>query len=147
MVRDNRDWLRTQMPRKPNGEPNPVAKSVLVALANYANREGTCWPSQDSLSEFTGWGETAISSALGVLEEQGYITRKRRGPRAGATFGGTDYRLNLERPEDDLTRNVPQPAGLAAAGKNNHREVDARGAQRQPTALPKTTKKTSEGNP
>lgn len=32
---------------------NPTAKLVLLALANYADQDGRCWPSQKKLCEVT----------------------------------------------------------------------------------------------
>ena len=115
---DNRKWLRKQMPRKENGNPNPIAKAVLTALANYANEVGHCFPSQRALSLFTGYGESSIAHALKLLEEQGYIFRERRSPGFRQQFGGTDYWLNFEKADDDLGRRIPQPTGLASAQAN-----------------------------
>lgn len=113
---DNRAWLRKQMPRKDDGTPDPVSKAVLVALANFADQSGHCYPSQQKLIEFTGYGESSVARAVKCLEAQGYITRSAR--RAGGAwsrgrYAGTDYWLELNKEDDDLERNVVQPAALA----------------------------------
>lgn len=113
---DNRAWLRTQMPRKKDGSPDPICKAVLVALANYADPQGHCFPSQETLVAFTGYGESSVGRALKSLEEQGYISRTRRratGTWTAGRFAGTNYSLELTRPPDSLERQVSQPRALA----------------------------------
>lgn len=53
-------------------------KSVLLAVANYANEEGVCWPSQERLAEDTELSRRSIMRALDDLEAAGHITRERR---------------------------------------------------------------------
>ena len=115
---DNRNWLRDQMPRKDDDRPDPIAKSVLVALAIYSDRHGHSWPSQETLVVFTGYGESSIGRALQRLEEQGYIRRERvrsPGKWTSGRYAGTQYWLELGKAGDSLERNVPQPEGLAAS--------------------------------
>jgi len=50
-----------------------TAKFVLLALANHADDNGKCWPSQQKLSEATGFNERTIRRALAELEQGGYI--------------------------------------------------------------------------
>lgn len=51
---------------------------VLLALADAANEDGTCWPSVGLLMERTGAGKTAVVAALGELEADGVLSKKRR---------------------------------------------------------------------
>jgi len=53
-------------------------KSVLLAVANYANEDGVCWPSQERLAEDTELSRRSIVRALDDLEAAGHITRERR---------------------------------------------------------------------
>lgn len=57
---------------------NPTLKAVLYAIANYADEEGFCWPSQSRLSKDTELGERTVRKALLELEERGVIERTPR---------------------------------------------------------------------
>lgn len=53
----------------------PGPKFVLVALSNYANEDGYCYPSQARLASLTGMGERTVRRHLRWLEEQSLIQR------------------------------------------------------------------------
>lgn len=53
-------------------------KFVLVALANFADEDGYCFPSQDTLANMTGQGVRSIRRHLTELEKTGFIKRRRR---------------------------------------------------------------------
>lgn len=53
-------------------------KAVLVAVANYADEEGVCWPSQEQLSADTELSRHTIMRAMDALEELGLLSRERR---------------------------------------------------------------------
>ncbi len=48
-------------------------KLVLLALANYANDAGGCWPSMATLMHATALSERAIRTAIGRLKAAGYL--------------------------------------------------------------------------
>lgn len=73
----------------------PTTKLVLVALADHANHEGYCWPSQTRLADRVGIQERAIRRCLVSLEEDGLIARtERRHPNAGR-FTSDGYLLAI----------------------------------------------------
>ena len=49
-------------------------RMLLMALANFANGEGVCWPSIKSLAEDADLGERHVSAELKELQNEGYIT-------------------------------------------------------------------------
>jgi DNA-binding transcriptional MocR family regulator len=49
-------------------------RMLLMALANYANAEGLCWPSIKSLAEDADLGDRHVSAELKELQKDGYIT-------------------------------------------------------------------------
>lgn len=53
-------------------------KLVLTVLADMADSEHSCWPSQRKLSELTGFSPRTISTAITALETAGLIRRERR---------------------------------------------------------------------
>lgn len=63
---------------------SPTAKAVLLAVANYADEEGICWPSQDQLSEDTELSRHTIMRALDHLEDLGLLSRERRHRKDGS---------------------------------------------------------------
>lgn len=131
-------WARNQMPRKSNGDPDPVAKSILVLLCDHWNeKEGRCWPSQATLSKLSGYGETAVSSSLKRLEAAGYIRREKRvhatGPRKGQRTNDDIY-INLTRPPEDVSRNISQPAVLARSRAASAETTRPQSAQGEPLA-------------
>lgn len=54
------------------------AKPVLVALADFADEAGSCYPGQERLAQMTGLNERTIRRALTRLETLGLIRRERR---------------------------------------------------------------------
>lgn len=59
------------------------AKFVLVALADLADEEHSCFPGQAKLAAMTGQSDRTVRRQLAELELAGYITRKRRFDGAG----------------------------------------------------------------
>ena len=47
---------------------NPSNKLILLALARYANKQGVCWPSIETLSSDTGISERQIMRIIKDLE-------------------------------------------------------------------------------
>lgn len=56
----------------------PLDKYLLMTLANYADADGSCFPSQSRLADDTGLSERSVRSHLDALEEQGLIVRTAR---------------------------------------------------------------------
>lgn len=54
------------------------AKLVLLVLANFADEDGRCWPSQKVLGQRSHLSDRTVRDALGRLEERGLITRSPR---------------------------------------------------------------------
>lgn len=77
---------------------SPTEKLVLLALANYADENMRCWPSQRRLAHDTGLSKRTILRSLAALEERALLVRSKRdrddGSRASDVvhllFGGGD---------------------------------------------------------
>ncbi len=83
-------------------QTSPSAKAVLVAMADYSDDSGRCWPSLARLSEFTCLCERAVRNAIKDLEKLGVLTCERA---SGMT---THYVIRAE-----IARTTPAPhAGL-----------------------------------
>lgn len=61
-----------------------TAKAILMAVADYADEAGVCWPSQAQLHADTELSERAIRNGLLFLEERGFLVRERRHRDDGA---------------------------------------------------------------
>ena len=59
----------------------PTAKSVLMAMADYSDDGGECWPSIYTLCRDTCFSERAIHGAIKWLEAAGLVTADRSNGR------------------------------------------------------------------
>lgn len=71
-------------------------KFVLVALADYADEAGQCFPSHNKTAERVGASRSTVRRAIKQLMEQGYLTYTRE-QRKDGTFTSNRYSLNLGR--------------------------------------------------
>jgi helix-turn-helix protein len=91
--------------RTPFGSPS--RKLVMMMLADYADEDWSCFPSQRTLAEVTELGERTVRRILGDLEADGWISRieSRR-----ADGGRTSDRIWLQHPgAAPPTGIVPRP--------------------------------------
>jgi len=51
----------------------PTPKAVLISLADQANDQGVCWPSIDTITVRTCFGERAVRNAIRWLESVGLV--------------------------------------------------------------------------
>ena len=62
---------------------NSTEKLLLYGLANYADEDGVCFPSQAKLAADGSMGERTVRRVLADLEEQGLVQRSERKRRDG----------------------------------------------------------------
>lgn len=58
--------------------PSPSAKLVLIKLADHANDDGECWPSQGHIAEDCGIDRSTVCYHIKTLVRAGYITTEQR---------------------------------------------------------------------
>lgn len=68
---------------------------VLLALADWANDDGECFPKQETILKRAKIGRTTLNNILNDFEDLGLIQRETRRKKSG-DFGSTVYVLNLE---------------------------------------------------
>jgi hypothetical protein len=90
-------------------------KVLLLALANYADEYGLCWPSQETLARNTEQSVDTVQRQLKKLLVLGVLDRERMPKRRGQ-WQGYRYRLRL------LT-------GQSAQGQHDARSHDMRSGQ------------------
>ena len=72
-----------------------LTKFALIALADYADENGECYPAQTTLAKLLGCSRQAVVKAIKNLEEQGLIVREGWKNRAAK------YRLVLSKSASD----------------------------------------------
>ena len=92
-------------------------KFVMMALADYADEEWSCFPSVDQLAAYTSQGNKTVRDHLDALEELGILTRERQRRKDG-TLGR--YRFKIQRQNLPVAKSArgekqPKPAADFAA--------------------------------
>jgi hypothetical protein len=87
-------------------------KLLLLALANYADENGVCWPAQETLARDTEQSVDTVQRQLDVLEQLKLLTRERMPKRRGQ-WQGYRYTLCLQ-------------AGCGPRGQSAARRPDVR---------------------
>lgn len=77
---------------------SPTQKLILICLANHAGPDGTCWPSQNTLSEYSGLSRETIYRNLTDIEKKGLIRSVQRRDDSGRDLSKT-YVLNITEEE------------------------------------------------
>jgi Helix-turn-helix domain len=100
---DALSWAKKQR----TGAPAP--KCVLMTLADYADEDGVCWPSQETLAKVTEQSVDSVQRQLRQLEEIHLIERRGRGLRNGRR-AVTVYTLMMNATTVGLKGTTPQIA-------------------------------------
>lgn len=85
------------------------AKPLLVALADFADEAGSCYPGQDRLALMTGLSRSSVQRNLKRLERMGLLTREHRYDKRGYRTSDR-YVLSL----DTQVLGVTEPTGQRA---------------------------------
>ena len=96
------------------GGVSQAEKLLLIVLANYADENGRCWPSQATLSQKTCMSDRSIRTAFVRLEGLGLIIRERRTRKDGSrTSDMIQLCLDAQTEDDggDLPENISGPTG------------------------------------
>lgn len=73
---------------------SPVGKLVLIALADYADDDGLCWPGFAHVAEKAECSELTVKRQVKALEDAGLLVRTRR-RRTNGTLGSYDITLSV----------------------------------------------------
>ena len=93
-----------------NGPEKQAERFVLLALADFANDAGECWPSVAGIAKKTCLSERGVRQIIRALEDGGWLLTRVGGGRGGASI----YTINPEP-------RAPEPSGTI----KNH-QSDAR---------------------
>ena len=111
-------------------------KIIVLALANYADQEASCFPGHERLSDMTGMSVRSIGRNLRELEDLGVFTKERRARKNGSGRTSDRYYLDLSwgLDEDGNPTNCPiksnqpncpikggfnRPNGAVSTGQND----------------------------
>ena len=98
--------------------PNAGMKLTLLALANYANEDGTAYPSQKALAVKTSMTDRSVRTQLAALENLGLITRDAR-KRANGFFTSDFFQLNIgATPKNSAPKKAESTSGKINQRKN-----------------------------
>lgn len=101
-----------------------TAKFVLLALADHADNDGTCWPGQRWVAEKTGFGRQTVNKAISTLEKEGLLTIEHRFDNLGRPTSNY-YNLNLKQGGNVVVGDIecrPERQGGVAQSDTNHSE-------------------------
>lgn len=85
-------------------------KMVLLALADWSNDDGVCWPSMAQLEVKTSLTNRAIRASVARLKEAGHLSREERSGK-GVIYTlhpGTTFRPEANAPRNETTL-TPEP--------------------------------------
>lgn len=77
-----------------------AAWMVMVKLADHANDDGVCWPSQTTIAARTGLSRQTVNKVINELERRGMLRKVQQKTRRGCV-----YQLQFEA---DIKETVPQ---------------------------------------
>lgn len=90
-----------------HGPVNNTRKMILVALANYADPEGRCWPSVAKISQMASCSRSSVFAHMNVLCDGGWLQRM------------PDFRPNGSRKCSKYLINVSRLKQFEAAEQKN----------------------------
>ena len=113
---------------------HPVAKFILVLLANKADENFSCYPSIRTLMAESGAGRSTILRALSYLETRGFMSRRPQFHDSGARRS-TRYYLNHPRAQH-LPPGSDPGSPRPAAGRGPSRIETGTVSKRHPPRVP-----------
>lgn len=91
-----------------------LAKLVLLALADYADNNGNCWPSVESISVKASCSRASVFNKLKELEAAKWLLRQKRRTDSSRQTSNY-YTLNLDRKPDSrvyIVDSAPSPDSI-----------------------------------
>jgi hypothetical protein len=118
-------------------------KLVLLALADWANDEGRCWPSMQQLATKSGLTDRAVRGIIGRLVDRGFVSRKEN-PGKGVMYfvtPGTSFPPEARSPRNE-TAQTPERRSANTSGTINNTPKKARGSSLPANFEPELSGKT-----
>lgn len=85
-----------------HGPKAPTDRLVLLALADFCNDAGVCWPSMKLIGAKASLSERGARKVVRRLEKEGWLKAKVGGGRGGASR----YRVEMQKPEAEASNSA-----------------------------------------
>jgi hypothetical protein len=112
-----------------NGPADAVDRLVLLALADFCNDTGDCWPSMDTIGAKACMTGRGARNVVRRLQAEGWISVAVGGGRGGCSR----YHINLPKAEQDTGKGIPgkpfPEAGDKKPGTWKHKTRNAGSAE------------------
>jgi len=136
---------------------SPSAKLVLVALANYADQFGICWPSQALLARQSEQSVDSIQRRLQELVERGFLEKKTRRRQStlyhllmpevlkpqSAVSNMETNRTEIKIPQNQVK--IPQLCGTEPLSRTPNSKKDIKELKKTGRGKPRHLQKTKDG--
>lgn len=122
-------------------------KMVLLALADWSNEEGACWPSMAQLAKKSGLTDRSIRASVGRLVTMGHLTRHEVAGKGVhyTVHPGTTFRPARGSPRNEVP-NTPERHSANTSGTTKPTsEAKASSVARATPAKAKASKRCPEG--
>jgi Helix-turn-helix domain len=110
-------------------------KAVLLALANYADPNGECWPSQERLASDTEQSVDSVQRHSDALEKMKLIERETMPKRRGQ-YAGYRYRLAMQAHRSAEAAADLSAHSLRSGQAAKHRQTGPQSLRRKPSIEP-----------
>ncbi|KRP85218.1 hypothetical protein AOQ73_39105 [Bradyrhizobium pachyrhizi] len=120
-------------------------KAVLLALANYADANGVCWPSQERLARDTEQSVDSVQRHSNALEELKLIKREAMPKRRGH-YAGYRYSLAIHPDQRERAEMGSQALGLRSDQAAKCREPTPQSLRYKPSIEPSDKHSRTKGS-
>ncbi|WP_413510362.1 conserved phage C-terminal domain-containing protein [Serratia liquefaciens] len=100
---------------------------VMLRLADFSNDEGICYPGIEKIAREIGAGRSTVTTAIGELESDGWLTRKER--RRGQRNDSNIYTLNVPKLKA-AALSVESHRPVSDTSESDHSKSDMSGSER-----------------
>lgn len=111
---------------------------VMLRLADFSNDEGICYPGIEKIAREIGAGRSTVTTAIGELESDGWLTRKER--RRGQRNDSNIYTLNVPKLKA-AALSVESHRPVSDTSESDHSKYDMSGSERSESDRSENTKK------
>lgn len=117
---------------------------VMLRLADFSNDEGICYPGIEKIAREIGAGRSTVTTAIGELESDGWLTRKER--RRGQRNDSNIYTLNVPKLKA-AALSVDSHRPVSDTSESDHSKSDMSGSERSESDRSENMKKVSSHPP
>jgi uncharacterized phage protein (TIGR02220 family) len=110
----------------------------MLRLADFSNDEGICYPGIEKIAREIGAGRSTVTTSIGELESDGWLTRKER--RRGQLNDSNIYTLNVPKLKA-AALSIESHRSVSDTSESDHSKSDMSGSERSDSDRSENTKK------